>query len=96
METHERLSGVLLDPAIPSWRKADAARDRQLEIERLPRIDARYSAVVILAAHALLVWQSHSARREDRRAQWNFVLETLKAAGANADHFRSLNGSGRT
>jgi hypothetical protein len=88
VETHERLSGVLSDPAIPSWRKAEAVRERRLEIEHLPHIDARYSAVVVLAAHALLAWQRHSARPEDRRAQWNFVVEILGAAGANADHFR--------
>ena len=88
VETDERLSGLLSDQATPSWRKEEAVRERRQEIERLPHIDPRYSAVVVLAAHALLVWQHNSARPDDRRAQWNFVLEILSAAGANADHFR--------
>jgi hypothetical protein len=88
VETHERLSGLLSDPTVPSSQKADAVRERQLEVENLPHIDARYGAVVVLAASALIVWQNHSAVRDDRRAQWNFILEALKAAGANADHFR--------
>jgi len=88
VETHERLATLLDNPAIPPWVKAGVVRDRRLEVERLPRIDAHHGLMVITSLFALLIWQRWSTRRDNRNLQWRFVLGVLDAAGVGTEGFR--------
>jgi hypothetical protein len=89
VETHERLSELLVDPRLPPWVKAACVRERRLEIERLPTIDARHGLMTITSIYALLIWQRWSSRRDNRTLQWQFVLAVLDAAGVGTEGFRA-------
>jgi hypothetical protein len=88
VETHERLAGLLDDPRLPAWVRAACVRERRLEVERLPTIDARHGLVTITSVFALLIWQRWSSRRDNRTLQWKFVLAVLDVAGVGAEGFR--------